>query len=160
MRQDLIRDEAGQAPGRSGSRGRRARCSAGPILPQALHAVQYFGSHTDSEDAPPCQARQRGAAIMSAIDNATDDRVRGRSLPPPRAASARAHRRAEHRPDEPRRLLPQLPVQLVSGGGGRERLALSKDEAREIVYGMPYAEWQARHQTEARPSLRESPAFA
>ena len=26
---------------------------------------------------------------------------------------------------------------------------LSKDEAREIVYGMPYAEWVARHQTEA-----------
>jgi hypothetical protein len=23
---------------------------------------------------------------------------------------------------------------------------LSKDEAREIVYGMPYAEWKAKHQ--------------
>jgi hypothetical protein len=30
-------------------------------------------------------------------------------------------------------------------------LALSKDEAREIVYGMPYAEWQKRNQTEASP---------
>ncbi|WP_187968554.1 DUF1244 domain-containing protein [Aquibium microcysteis] len=28
---------------------------------------------------------------------------------------------------------------------------LSKDESREIVYGMPYAEWQAKHQTEASP---------
>lgn len=28
-------------------------------------------------------------------------------------------------------------------------LALSKDEAREIVYGEPYAQWQARHQKEA-----------
>ena len=26
---------------------------------------------------------------------------------------------------------------------------LSKDEAREIVYGMPYKEWQAQHQKEA-----------
>ena len=26
---------------------------------------------------------------------------------------------------------------------------LSKAEAREIVYGMPYDEWRARHQTEA-----------
>ena len=26
---------------------------------------------------------------------------------------------------------------------------LSKDEAREIVYGMPYEEWRAAHQTEA-----------
>ena len=25
---------------------------------------------------------------------------------------------------------------------------LTKDEAREIVYGMPYEEWKARHQTE------------
>ncbi len=25
---------------------------------------------------------------------------------------------------------------------------LSKDEAREVVYGMPYEEWKARHQTE------------
>jgi hypothetical protein len=30
-------------------------------------------------------------------------------------------------------------------------LALSKDAAREIVYGMPYKEWQARHQKEASP---------
>ena len=28
-------------------------------------------------------------------------------------------------------------------------VALTKDESREIVYGMPYAEWQAKHQTEA-----------
>jgi hypothetical protein len=26
---------------------------------------------------------------------------------------------------------------------------LSKDQSREIVYGMPYAEWRALHQTEA-----------
>ena len=26
---------------------------------------------------------------------------------------------------------------------------ISKDESREIVYGMPYADWQAKHQTEA-----------
>ena len=30
-------------------------------------------------------------------------------------------------------------------------VALSKEESREIVYGMPYAEWQARYQTEASP---------
>jgi hypothetical protein len=27
--------------------------------------------------------------------------------------------------------------------------ALGKDAAREIIYGMPYAEWQAKHQIEA-----------
>ena len=30
-------------------------------------------------------------------------------------------------------------------------LAMSKDEARELVYGMPYKEWQAKYQKEASP---------
>ncbi len=29
--------------------------------------------------------------------------------------------------------------------------ALSKDAAREIIYGMPYAQWKAEHQSEATP---------
>jgi uncharacterized protein len=28
---------------------------------------------------------------------------------------------------------------------------LSKEESREMVYGMPYEEWKARHQAEASP---------
>ncbi|MEQ8295102.1 MAG: DUF1244 domain-containing protein [Nitratireductor sp.] len=28
-------------------------------------------------------------------------------------------------------------------------VTLSKEDAREIVYGMPYEEWRAKHQTEA-----------
>jgi hypothetical protein len=28
-------------------------------------------------------------------------------------------------------------------------IRMTKDEAREIVYGMPYADWVAQHQTEA-----------
>jgi uncharacterized protein len=28
-------------------------------------------------------------------------------------------------------------------------LELSRDESRQHVYGMPYADWQAKHQTEA-----------
>ncbi|MGN6144087.1 MAG: DUF1244 domain-containing protein [Mesorhizobium sp.] len=35
-----------------------------------------------------------------------------------------------------------------------EGVALSKDESREIVYGMPYAEWQALHQTETSPEKK------
>ncbi len=31
---------------------------------------------------------------------------------------------------------------------------LGKDDAREIVYGMPYDEWRARHQTDASPEAR------
>ena len=35
-----------------------------------------------------------------------------------------------------------------------EGVELSKDETREMIYGMPYAEWQARHQTEASEDSR------
>lgn len=37
-------------------------------------------------------------------------------------------------------------------------IEIGKAEAREIVYGMPYDEWTARHQTEASPEARA--AFA
>jgi hypothetical protein len=41
----------------------------------------------------------------------------------------------------------------------RERgLELTKDESRLHVYGMPYAEWQAKHQTEA--TAEQKAAFA
>jgi len=30
-------------------------------------------------------------------------------------------------------------------------IEVSKDEAREHIYGMPYAEWKDKHQTEATP---------
>ena len=32
-----------------------------------------------------------------------------------------------------------------------EGVSLSKDASREIIYGMPYADWQALHQTQASP---------
>jgi len=36
---------------------------------------------------------------------------------------------------------------LSEASGG----ALTRDQAREAIYGMPQAEWKARHQTEASP---------
>ena len=35
---------------------------------------------------------------------------------------------------------------------------ISDDKAREIVYGMPYPEWKAKHQKEASPE--QSKTFA
>ncbi|MEC5289315.1 DUF1244 domain-containing protein [Aurantimonas sp. C2-6-R+9] len=34
-------------------------------------------------------------------------------------------------------------------------VAISKDEAREIVYGMPYEQWRSQHQTEAGPAAQQ-----
>ena len=33
-------------------------------------------------------------------------------------------------------------------------IGMDYDEAREIVYGMPYPDWKKRHQTEATPEQR------
>lgn len=35
-----------------------------------------------------------------------------------------------------------------------EGLALDKEAARAIVYGMPYGEWKAKYQTEATPEQK------
>jgi uncharacterized protein len=33
-------------------------------------------------------------------------------------------------------------------------VAMTKDESRELVYGMPYEEWKAKYQREASPQQR------
>jgi hypothetical protein len=33
-------------------------------------------------------------------------------------------------------------------------IPMSKDQSREIVYGMPYEEWRAKHQKEATPEQK------
>ncbi len=35
-------------------------------------------------------------------------------------------------------------------------LDMDYERAREIVYGMPYGEWKAKHQTEATPEQKEA----
>jgi uncharacterized protein len=35
-----------------------------------------------------------------------------------------------------------------------EGIAMTKDESRELVYGMPYEEWKAKYQREASPQQR------
>src|SRR5258708_39483016 len=37
-------------------------------------------------------------------------------------------------------------------------VALDKEKAREIVYGMPYSEWKAKHQKEASPEQMQKSA--
>ncbi len=35
-------------------------------------------------------------------------------------------------------------------------LEMDYDQAREIVYGMPYGDWKAKYQTEATPEQKEA----
>jgi hypothetical protein len=43
-------------------------------------------------------------------------------------------------------------------GAAEQGITLADPDAREIVYGMPYKEWQAKHQTEA--SAEQKAKFA
>ncbi len=43
---------------------------------------------------------------------------------------------------------------------GDRGLDLTYEDAREIVYGMPYADWKAAHQTEATPEQKAAYAEA
>ncbi len=40
----------------------------------------------------------------------------------------------------------------------KKGIEMTKDQAREHVYGMPYSEWKDKHQTEATPE--QSAAYA
>lgn len=37
-------------------------------------------------------------------------------------------------------------------------IAVTRDESREVVYGMPYEEWKSKYQTEATPEQLEAMA--
>ena len=43
---------------------------------------------------------------------------------------------------------------------GEKGIALEKAEAREIIYGEPYSDWQAKHQREATPEQKAAFAAA
>ncbi|MEX2648306.1 MAG: DUF1244 domain-containing protein [Alphaproteobacteria bacterium] len=47
----------------------------------------------------------------------------------------------------------------VAAAGERGE-TIDYERAREIIYGMPYKEWQARHQKEASPEAKKSFAEA
>ena len=119
IRQDLIADDA-----------RRARSRHALNRSSSVRWRRWARRKYDSRGRWPHQGDDRHGRT-------NPHRTGSRRLPPSGRASARAHRCAEHRPDESRRLLPQLPGRLVSRGGGREGHRAGKGQAREIVYGMP-----------------------
>lgn len=48
----------------------------------------------------------------------------------------------------------------VQDAAAEKGMAVSKDQAREFVYGMPFKDWQAKHQKEATPAQAAAYAAA
>ena len=95
---------------------------------------------------------------MTKIDKHAGDRARGRRLPP---AVEHLRKRTDVQNIDLmnlagfcRNCLANWYQEAASAKG----LELTKDGAREVIYGMPYKEWQAKHQKEA--SAEQKAAFA
>ena len=149
VRQDLILGPEGQKQW-----AMRLAKVLGTVLSQpgtALHAIELHGSHTDI--APHDAPGKKGTAAM---DDKTEIELEAAAF---RRLVAHLRERAD---------VQNIDLMELAGfcrncladwyreAAAAKGLPLSKEEAREIVYGMAYDAWKAKYQTEApnRPRKR------
>ena len=167
IRQDLIADAAGAEAWADRLAPILARLRRDP----AVAAVRHFGSRTDApatrrgDRARMADTTSPGERAMTTPAKSSDDR-------PAAAGGLDAATETELEAAVFRRLVEHLRartdvqnIDLMTLAGFcrnclsnwyREAaeargLAVGRDEARTLVYGMPYEEWKARYQTEAAP---------
>ena len=98
--------------------------------------------------------RRGGSPCPHPISTQDPHRTGGRRVPPPRAASARADRCAKYRHDNLAGFCRNCLSRWYREEAAAKGIGLADPDAREIVYGMPYKEWQAEYQKEASPTRR------
>jgi predicted N-formylglutamate amidohydrolase len=149
VRQDLIRDEVGQA----------AWAERIVRVVESLHGRPDL--HINAPSGNRTQPAPSGDLTMaSPIDKATETELQA-------AAYRRLVEHLRQRTDVQNIDLMNLAgfcrnclANWYQAAAAEKGHALTKDEAREIVYGMPYKEWQAKHQTEASPEQKATLAKA
>ena len=144
VRQDLIRDAAGQAAWAA----RLGRIVA-KLLRATLKLEMPAGAGTA---ASPQRAQLNGVGAMTKIDNQLVTELEA-------AAFRRLVEHLRERSDVQNIDLMNLAgfcrnclANWYQEAAGAKGLELSKDGAREVIYGMPYKEWQAKNQKEASPA--------
>jgi predicted N-formylglutamate amidohydrolase len=162
IRQDLIRDAAGQEAWAE----RLCRIVRGilsttfpsrmPVFPSRM-AVAAVGN-TGGTALRDERARLNGDGAMTKIDNALVTELEA-------AAFRRLVQHLRERAD-----VQNIDLMNMAGfcrnclaswyqeAAGAKGLELTKEGAREVIYGIPYKEWQAKHQKEA--STEQKAAFA
>lgn len=156
VRQDLIRDEAGQAEWAQRFSKILTTLLAEPNADARFHRIRYYGSRTDR-------------AVSSAIGRTDQEDGMAKAEIDPKLAvelEAAAFRRLlthlrEHTDVQ------NIDMMNLAGfcrnclsnwfqDAAREKgVELSKEQAREIIYGMPYNEWKDRYQKEATGEQQE-----
>jgi predicted N-formylglutamate amidohydrolase len=146
LRQDLILGPEGQQQW-----AMRLAHALGEVLSEtdgALHAIELHGSHTDIAPAPA----KKGTPAM-------DDTTR---IELEAAAFRRLVAHLRERSDVQNIDLMELAgfcrnclADWYREAAAAKGLPLGKEEAREIVYGMAYDAWKAKHQTQAPAKPRK-----
>ena len=151
LRQDLILGPEGQAEWAA-----RLATVLRKVLDEtsgALHAVELHGSHTDGTEGWRGALGKMEHAIM---DEKTQTEIEAEAF-------RRLVRHLRERTDVQNIDLMELAgfcrnclANWYQEAAAERGLPLSKDEAREAVYGMAYEEWKARYQADAPKPLRRS----
>jgi predicted N-formylglutamate amidohydrolase len=150
IRQDLIRDAAGQG----GWAARFCRIVE-KILGDILDPTRPLRGQGNTVEAVP--ARTNGGADMTKLDKTLETELEA-------AAFRRLVQHMRTRSD-----VQNIDLMNLSGfcrnclanwyqeAASERGLQLTKEGAREVIYGMPYKDWQAKHQKEA--SSEQQAAF-
>jgi predicted N-formylglutamate amidohydrolase len=152
VRQDLIRDAAGQAEW-----GERLGLILRRILAKShadttFHSIRYYGSRADRVPVACGAAKRENGMAMREIDPKLAVELEA-------AAFRRLVGHLRERADAQNIDLMNLAgfcrnclANWYRDAALEKGVELSKDETREIIYGMPYDDWKALHQAEASPA--------
>jgi len=151
IRQDLIRDEAGQQAWAERLARIIARILSAPRTARGLHRIHCYGSYADNGALLPHVRSPREEELMSEIDPKTATEIEA-------AVFRRLVSHLRERTD-----VQNIDMMNLAGfcrnclsnwyreAAEQRGFDLSKEDSRELVYGMPYDEWKAKYQTEATP---------
>jgi len=153
IRQDLIRDAAAQA-----AWARRLCRILGAILSDTLKTPHQFAEEAGGTGVPrhDSAARMNGDRDMTKIDKSLETELEA-------AAFRRLVAHLRERTD-----VQNIDLMNLAGfcrnclsnwyqeAAKEKGLELTKEGAREVIYGMPYKEWQAKHQKEASAEQKAS----
>ncbi len=152
IRQDLIRDREGQEAWAARLERVLRSITGRGDLAQELRVIRYYGSHADDRTPAPQPGpagADDGSNEMTEIDKSAETELEA-------AVYRRLVAFLRGRTD-----VQNIDLMNLAGfcrnclsnwyrDAAEERgIELTKDASREIVYGMPYDEWKAKHQTEA-----------
>jgi predicted N-formylglutamate amidohydrolase len=148
IRKDLIRTEAGQAEWAARLALILRRLLASPRAGRTLHKIRYYGSRADGAKGGERRLRTaREEEIMRDIDPKSALEMEAQAF---RRLTSHLRERSDVQNAELMALAGfsrNCLADWYREAAAERGLDLSKADAREMIYGMPYEKWKAKHQT-------------